>query len=228
MFTIIGGDGKEYGPATADQIRRWIAAGRANLETKAKALGSDEWRPLADYPEFGATAVVEPPPIPGLPGELELADRWSRLGAWFADNVLAFVCCLPGFVLLGSSVLKSLLTGNGDIADQMSGQVLLGSVLLGIGGCILLFVQCWLLTTRGQTVGKKIIGIRIVTVADNENPGFGKAVGLRWFVPGGITFVLNFLPPLGFIFFLVDSCLIFRADRRCIHDLIAGTKVVKG
>ncbi|HEY1111173.1 MAG TPA: DUF4339 domain-containing protein [Opitutaceae bacterium] len=61
MFTIIGGDGKEYGPATAEQIQGWIAAGRANLETKAKAAGSDEWRRLGDYPEF-ATAT---PPAPG-------------------------------------------------------------------------------------------------------------------------------------------------------------------
>ena len=31
MFTILGGDGKEYGPVPTDQIRRWIVAGRANL-----------------------------------------------------------------------------------------------------------------------------------------------------------------------------------------------------
>jgi hypothetical protein len=59
MFTIIGGDGKEYGPATADQIRSWIAAGRANLDTKAKAVGSEEWRRLGDYAEFSS-----PPPLP--------------------------------------------------------------------------------------------------------------------------------------------------------------------
>lgn len=58
MFTIIGGDGKEYGPATVEQIRDWIAAGRANLETKAKAAGSDEWRRLGDYVEFTTTAAA--------------------------------------------------------------------------------------------------------------------------------------------------------------------------
>ena len=36
MFTIIGGDGREYGPATADQVRAWINGGRANLDTRAK------------------------------------------------------------------------------------------------------------------------------------------------------------------------------------------------
>lgn len=69
MFTIIGGDGKEYGPATAEQIRSWITAGRANLETKAKAAGSDEWRRLGDYPEFAAATPTMPgfAPIPDAP-----------------------------------------------------------------------------------------------------------------------------------------------------------------
>ncbi|MBI5767559.1 MAG: DUF4339 domain-containing protein [Verrucomicrobia bacterium] len=62
MFTIIGGDGKEYGPVTADQVRAWITQGRANLETKAKALGSEEWRRLGDYAEFGAAPGFAPPP----------------------------------------------------------------------------------------------------------------------------------------------------------------------
>lgn len=64
MFTIIGGDGKEYGPATVEQLRGWIAAGRANLDTKAKAAGSDEWRRLGDYPEFATAAAT--PPAPGF------------------------------------------------------------------------------------------------------------------------------------------------------------------
>jgi hypothetical protein len=63
MFTIIGGDGKEYGPVTAEQIRGWIAGGRANLDTKAKAVGSDEWRRVGDFPEFGAGGA----PMGGLP-----------------------------------------------------------------------------------------------------------------------------------------------------------------
>lgn len=61
MFTIIGGDGKEYGPVTVEQLRSWIAGGRANLETKAKAAGSDEWRRLGDFAEFASTG--QPPPI---------------------------------------------------------------------------------------------------------------------------------------------------------------------
>ncbi len=226
MFTIIGGDGKEYGPATADQLRGWIAAGRANLDTKAKAVGSEEWRRLGDYPEFGEQPS-DIPPVVGAAPDVELADRLYRLGAWFLDNILAFLCCLPGFLVVGSSVIISLLTGHGDITDAMSGRLVLGWLVIAAGGVALLVVQIWMLTTRGQTVGKRMIGVRIVRAADGTNPGFVSAVVMRAIVPGLIATVLNIIPGLGLVFTIVDVCFIFRADRRCIHDFIAGTKVVK-
>jgi hypothetical protein len=52
MYKIIGGDGKEYGPVTVEQIRAWIAGGRANLATKVRAEGTDAWKSIADCPEI--------------------------------------------------------------------------------------------------------------------------------------------------------------------------------
>ncbi|QYM79204.1 GYF domain-containing protein [Horticoccus luteus] len=57
MFTIIGGDGREYGPVTAEQVRAWIAAGRATLDTKARRDREVEWRRLGDFAEFGTPAT---------------------------------------------------------------------------------------------------------------------------------------------------------------------------
>lgn len=225
MFTIIGGDGREYGPVNADQIRRWMAAGRANLDTQAKAAGSEEWHRLGDFAEFSPD-VQSPPVIAAVTDEV-LASRWTRLGAWFLDNVIAFVCFLPGILAVGSSVLVAALNGQGNLDSVASGRTQLGSFLLMVGGLALLIVQAWLLTTRGQTIGKRVLGIRIVNVADNSNPGFVRAVLLRLFVPGVITGILSVVPGLGLVFFLVDSLYIFRADRRCIHDHIAGTKVIR-
>ena len=48
---IIGADGKEYGPVSADQVKQWIAAGRANGQSKVKREGTADWRPLAEFPE---------------------------------------------------------------------------------------------------------------------------------------------------------------------------------
>ena len=52
MYKIIGGDQKEYGPASAEEMRRWIEDGRLNGQTLVLADGSTEWKPLATYPEF--------------------------------------------------------------------------------------------------------------------------------------------------------------------------------
>lgn len=60
MFIIIGGDGKEYGPVSADQVRAWISGGRANLETQAKKIGEESFRRLGDYPEFSESATQPP------------------------------------------------------------------------------------------------------------------------------------------------------------------------
>ena len=67
MFTIIGGDGQEYGPVSAEQLRAWVAAGRANLDTQAKLAGSAEWRRLGDFPEFSTGPAGTLPPIYSQP-----------------------------------------------------------------------------------------------------------------------------------------------------------------
>lgn len=70
MFTIIGGDGKEYGPVTVEQVQAWIAGGRANLDTQAKRVGEASWQRLGDFPEFAAApagAASAPPPPAAAP-----------------------------------------------------------------------------------------------------------------------------------------------------------------
>jgi uncharacterized membrane protein len=69
MFIIIGGDGKEYGPVSTEQIRAWLAGGRANLDTKAKAVGTEEWRRVGDFAEFSGAG--SPPPAPVAAGEID-------------------------------------------------------------------------------------------------------------------------------------------------------------
>jgi uncharacterized RDD family membrane protein YckC len=229
MFTIIGGDGREYGPVSADQVRSWIAAGRANLDTKAKAVGADEWRRLGDYAEFmpGEPLPPEigaPAPAESTPAAAPLAERSTRLAANFIDNAIAAVACIPGGILIGAAALQALLSGRAPSPDEISvPQLLLGFGLLALACVGLAIVQIWMLIKRGQTLGKRMLDIRIVRFSDEGNPGFVSAVLLRAVVPG----LIGALPYLGMVFTLVDICFIFRADRRCLHDHIAGTKVVK-
>src|SRR6266581_2597043 len=66
MYKIIGADGKEYGPITADQLRQWIAEGRANGQTRVLLEGTGDWKTLAEIPEFAAILTAPAPgPAPG-------------------------------------------------------------------------------------------------------------------------------------------------------------------
>lgn len=72
-YFIIGGDKKEYGPATADQIRQWLREGRASGDTLLRLETETEWKPLRAFAEFQpdllppslAPAPI-PPPQPGF------------------------------------------------------------------------------------------------------------------------------------------------------------------
>ena len=113
--------------------------------------------------------------------------------------------------------------GDFDYTGAVTPRMILGSRLLFLGGLIVLILQLWWLSTRGQTIGKRAMGIKIVRVEDETNAGFVRAVLLRNFVP----LIISFIPLVGLIFSITDILFIFRADRRCVHDLIASTKVVK-
>ena len=98
-------------------------------------------------------------------------------------------------------------------------------VWAGLGAVVL--VQVILLAFRGQNIGKLLFGIRVVRVDNGEPAGFVRAALLRFLLPLLVMFVLNLIMLLGFLLLFVDLCCMFRRDRRCLHDLIAGTKVVK-
>lgn len=67
-YLIMGGDGKEYGPVTDADVRKWIAEGRLSALSQAKSESDAEFRPLAQFPEFAeafapaaAPATITPP-----------------------------------------------------------------------------------------------------------------------------------------------------------------------
>jgi hypothetical protein len=64
MFMIIGGDGREYGPSSVDQIRDWIGQNRANAQTLVRRPEQKEWVALGSLPEFvDALAARAAPPV---------------------------------------------------------------------------------------------------------------------------------------------------------------------
>lgn len=71
MFSIVGADGKEYGPVTAAQIKQWIAENRLTPDMQARPVGATEWQRIGDLPEFATppppSQAAGAPPISGDP-----------------------------------------------------------------------------------------------------------------------------------------------------------------
>jgi hypothetical protein len=78
-YTIIGGDGKEYGSVSAEDLRRWIAEGRLNAQTLAKEESDTQFRALSAFPEFAD--LFTPSPVSPLSSHLSDAGRESALQA---------------------------------------------------------------------------------------------------------------------------------------------------
>jgi len=256
MFTIIGGDGKEYGPVPANQIREWLAAGRANLDTKAKIAGSEEFRRLGDYTEFGARPT--PPPLmeptsadlegarvpassvaagspfaaSGSPArDVELASIGARTGAAFINGFLYFLAMFPGLVLTGLRLLKE----HPEIARGVIvrpeninlERIAPTAIWIYVGLGVMMAIQCIWLALRGQNIGKLIAGIRVVNAVDDGPAGFARGALVRFVMPVVLIIILNSFFLLGLLFLLIDYGFMFRLDRRCLHDIVAGTKVIK-
>ena len=85
-----------------------------------------------------------------------------------------------------------------------------------------LVMQGFWLHRHGQTVGKRALRIRVVDLAGNK-PNLWTLYVVRH-----LAFIAVMeLPYVGLLIALVDSLAIFGPGRRCLHDYLAGTWVVR-
>jgi uncharacterized RDD family membrane protein YckC len=142
----------------------------------------------------------------------ELAGRGARLVAVIVDGLVQGGI----YWVLTIVAFKSLNPRAGSIGmGVVVGQFVLGFVLFAL-------IQGWMLHTEGQTIGKKLLGLRIVR-SDGERATLGRLLGLRYLV----GWIITMIPFVGMIYALLDCLLIFRESRKCLHDNIADTIVVK-
>ncbi len=67
-----------------------------------------------------------------------------------------------------------------------------------------------------------LVKTRIVRL-DGSNPGFMYGVVMR----GLVGHLPGLVPLVGYIYNLADIACIFKADRRTLRDMIAGTRVIQ-
>lgn len=143
----------------------------------------------------------------------EYAPTWRRFVAAAIDLATVVTFVLPG-VLAFSWIVEGIANGLG-MESQDS------RFFAGVGAVLLFLAADWLYNAymtssqRRATFGKYFMGL-IVTGLDGEEIGFGQATG-RYFAKYISTF------PLFAGFFITP----FTRRKQALHDMVAGTVVVK-
>jgi uncharacterized RDD family membrane protein YckC len=156
--------------------------------------------PKADVSDYTAPeASVEP------------AGRGIRFGAAMIDGLIITALYIPIV-----------------IAVVMSGGAMDPSVIFSIWGAIsligviaLIAVTIVLVQRNGQTIGKKMTGIKVVR-SDGSRASLGRIFWLR----NVVNALPSVIPIVGYVYVVIDHLLIFSDKRQCLHDKIADTIVV--
>ena len=141
-----------------------------------------------------------------------LAGRWKRLGGALIEGVIYMVIMVP--IMLATGIFQKAFSGERMTIGQQTAVFVVGQV-------VFLALNGYLLFNRGQTIGKVAVKTKIVDLSGNI-PNFGKLLVLRYLILGLVAQI-----PIISGLVLVDVLFIFGKERRCLHDYIAGTRVVE-
>src|SRR3954465_3075042 len=174
--------GRWVGPMDRDRVQQMVRAGQISGSDLVAQEGMQAGIRAAD------AGFVQGRAVPTPAGDPDLASRGRRLGAPFIDALIAIVFQVPTIALFIAAVVTS------DPGASSGGALVIVAMLSLYGmGFVCLAFQGYLVATSGQTVGKRLLHIRIVKEEDDSLPGFGRGVAIRmllnslfaaWFVYG--------------------------------------------
>ena len=183
--------------------------------------------------------------------EVELADGWERIGAALLNNIFSTIAMIP--MIVGFFVgLMNIKDGDNWNIDEMQILVDKFSPLWFLVGLAIFLAysiwQCVLMSTTGQSLGKKLLNLKVIK-SDGSEAGFVGAVLLRevvYMVASAIAvgIVVNLLfmmltledtskemilnNSFSYIPTLICTVMLFTSrDRRTLQDKIANTVVIK-
>jgi uncharacterized RDD family membrane protein YckC len=180
--------------------------------------------------------VFAPAPEYSTPGGRRLAEATDRLLARLIDGLIlsipALLIDIP--IMVGLYFLAADLTR--DVKDGGDVLLLLGvffgavAVMLIVNGVVSYLYEVIYMRRTGQTIGKRVMKIRVVRVEDG-GPIAASHARRRWLANEGVA-LLGVIPLVGSIVsvygWMNPLWLIWdKPNRQCLHDKYAKTTVVK-
>ncbi len=131
--------------------------------------------------------------------DAQLATRRARVAAWLMDLPFSPAAILAAWYFANESWTIA--------------------TVLALTGLLGTWFQVHSVASSGQTIGKAVLGIRIIDRRTRRPQEYAQSVVVRY----GLTWLLNFIPP----FIVVDALAMLRKDNQSLHDQLAGSLVVR-
>ncbi len=217
MDCHIARNGQQLGVFAESEVQSGLVSGQFMPADLYWIEGMAEWQPLSSRfavsmapPAFSSAAVasqsLNPYAAPqanivssALMPQLNLASRGVRLGAKILDSfiimIVMIVPMIPAFIAFAQA------EKNGKLENNFPVEALywFGAAFLALFG-LLVWNGIWL-AKYGQTIAKRMLGIRVVCFPSGLPAGAAKAFWLR----AVVNYIINCFVPL---YGIVDACFI--------------------
>jgi uncharacterized RDD family membrane protein YckC len=155
-----------------------------------------------------------------------LASRGERFGASIIDGLLFTVPLIPTYMMVIPGMTRQ---GKPNALAFWAAAAGTGArFYLAMVVCLaLLGINAYLVNKNGQSIGKKMLGIKVVR-RDGSRATLARIFFLRNVLNSVIQYAASLLMPiLSSLYVLTDLLFIFGNARRCVHDYLADTIVIK-
>ncbi|CAC9600118.1 hypothetical protein [uncultured Gammaproteobacteria bacterium] len=146
-----------------------------------------------------------------IENELVLASRWSRLWASLLDALIILIIAMP--IIYFTNGFDNIFKGTLSATYAL--------FLVAIQIVVFIALNGKLLLNKGQTIGKMVLNIKIVTLT-GELPSVKQHLIKRF----GVYLLTSQIPFIGQFLSMINILMIFGKKKRCAHDYFAGTMVV--
>jgi len=215
-YKIIGTDGREYSAGSVDELRVWIEEKRVGPGTWVWNGSEQRWQPASAWPEFQWDLPVAPPRLPAPPPAptFQNAEFPLRAAAYLVDTIA--IGLLFSLVTLPWADTFQALQKAVETKPDLGTVLRFYALFFGTFIPLRLLYNVGFHGSSGSTPGKMLFGLRVVR-SDGSALTFHRAL-------------LRFIAELGSIaaFGIGYFIAIPHPERRALHDLVAGTRVVRG
>ena len=170
--------------------------------------------------------------------DVYIASPWARVAAYLLNSLFTVLIFSPFFLALISDSDENGETFSESSLSETSDFTVIALLISLAAYLVFGIFQLYYMSRDGQSLGKKIMGIRVLK-SDGNNPGFEGTVLIRevvWALVVGVvvTFVSLVTSDIGgnlvsLLIAFINFIMLFsvKRDRRTLYDMLADTVVVK-